>query len=297
MDWRKIKLVKAQKMPDGTFHIDADEMHEITHTNITLPKSCKSLFDKIQHENGYDINPKTVPIGSVLYYTTTYDGVPYLRIVHFGLVVEHYCDCVIIEKLEKFDDRTIDGVPVKEFMENFPTSYKKLPKEWGYGHPLFKVGNTGKFANYTFDCRKPEQILKAVNDGALVRAKENLHVTFNEEIDRHKGWRIYAKWENYQDILAVDFHNAFETFEDAQAACDDINSEYKRQAAMSDYDWSVEKINEAIDDCWNLTDVERSQYREWLLSRKNVEDIEARAFCGKIQWKYAKNKKWLDIVL
>lgn len=290
-------MVKAQKMPDGTFHIAADEIHEINHSNIGLPRACKSLFDKIQHESGYDINPKTVPIGSVLYYTTNHPSCSYVRTVEYGLVVEHYADCVVVEKLERYDDRLIEGVPVKEFIENCPTPYRKLPMKWGYGYPLFKIDLSMKFADYAFDWRKPEQILKAVEDGALVRAKDNLHVTFSEDIDRHKGWRIYPKWEDYRDIVTVDFHNAFETYEDAQAACDEINNELARQAEMSDYDWSVEKINEVIDDCWNLTDTERSQYREWLLSRKNVEDIEARAFCGKIQWKYAKNKKWLDIAL
>lgn len=36
---------------------------------------------------------------------------------------------------------------------------------------------------------------------------------------------------------------------------------------------------------------------EWLLSMKNVEEIETRISLGNIQWKYEKNKKWNNIVL
>ena len=42
---------------------------------------------------------------------------------------------------------------------------------------------------------------------------------------------------------------------------------------------------------------EVKQYRDWLLGMKNVEDIEVRLSGGNIQWKYWKNKRWMNIEL
>ena len=74
----------------------------------------------------------------------------------------------------------------------------------------------------------------------------------------------------------------------------------ERMANMSEYDWAVELIEQTLNQ-WktfqNATDEEVNGYRTWLLSMKNVEDIETRMSLGNIQWKYLKNKKWNNIVL
>ena len=77
-------------------------------------------------------------------------------------------------------------------------------------------------------------------------------------------------------------------------------SEFTRQANLSDYDWSVEQIDKTLNR-WkkfvDASDKEVEQYRDWLLSMDNVEDIETRISNGNIQWKYWKNKKWNYIEL
>ena len=38
-------------------------------------------------------------------------------------------------------------------------------------------------------------------------------------------------------------------------------------------------------------------YRNWILSLKNVEDVDVRIWQNNIQWKYWKNKRWNNIEL
>lgn len=90
------------------------------------------------------------------------------------------------------------------------------------------------------------------------------------------------------------------TYQEAKAEVEEYLTEFRRQAALSDYEWAVEEIDKTLNH-WkkfqDATDEEVNVYRDWLLSMKNVEEIETRISLGNIQWKYEKNKKWNNIVL
>ena len=77
-------------------------------------------------------------------------------------------------------------------------------------------------------------------------------------------------------------------------------AEFRRQAALSDYDWSVEQIDKTLD-MWkafnDASDKEVKAYRNWLLGMKDVENIETRLWGNEIQWKYWKNTRWNYIEL
>ena len=90
------------------------------------------------------------------------------------------------------------------------------------------------------------------------------------------------------------------TYEEAKKEVEDNIVEFNRQANLSDYDWSVEQIDKTLGFWKHLsgsTDNEVKHYRDWLLGMSNVEDIEVRLFGGNIQWKYWKNKRWMNIEL
>ena len=90
------------------------------------------------------------------------------------------------------------------------------------------------------------------------------------------------------------------TYEEAKKEVEDNIAEFHRQANLSDYDWSVEQIDKTLNLWKRLSDSsenEVKQYRDWLLGMSNVEDIEVRLFGGNIQWKYWKNKRWMNIEL
>lgn len=90
------------------------------------------------------------------------------------------------------------------------------------------------------------------------------------------------------------------TYEEAKSEVDANIAEFMRQAALSDYDLSVEQIDNTLNRWQKImdsSDKERIKYREWILGMKNVVDIETRIFDGNVQWKYWKNKKWNYIEL
>ena len=94
--------------------------------------------------------------------------------------------------------------------------------------------------------------------------------------------------------------NESTNYKEAKKEVDENIAEFHRQAALSEYDWSVEQIDKTLKRYQIINDVtyeEVKQYRDWLLAMSNVEDIETRIFGGNIQWKYWKNKRWMNIEL
>ena len=87
--------------------------------------------------------------------------------------------------------------------------------------------------------------------------------------------------------------------DDLKEVDENIN-EFHRQAALSDYDWSVEQIDKTLD-MWkafnDASDKDVKAYRDWLLGMKDVENIETRLWGKQIQWKYWKNTRWNCIEL
>ena len=61
------------------------------------------------------------------------------------------------------------------------------------------------------------------------------------------------------------------------------NAEIIRIANLSDYDWSIEQIDNTLN-MWQkicgATDEEKQKYRDWILKLKNIENVEVRDSCG-----------------
>lgn len=253
-----------------------------------------------------DINRKEFPIGSVVYYIKMrpYELIRFGQYeVAFGIVEDHYPGTVCVQLYEPFDRREINGIPIKQF--ETPSKWQKLPKGWTYNTELFKLSFTKPsdkwFKEFRLD--NPEHILEAIKDGSLVKVQENDHAHIETEIDKNKGWRIvrnYPFGEYHPTYESISFHEIYATYQEAKDVIDKIEAERKRQAELSDYEWSVEQIDHDLDRWarfYSIPDDIKQKYRQWLLSRDNVEDIETRVAEGGIQWKYDKNKKWMNIVI
>lgn len=140
----------------------------------------------------------------------------------------------------------------------------------------------------------------------------------------NKWYKIeYVEFENENDqllyeILMINKFNPIYNSKDKYNSTLSIND-------VKEHDWKIfdeirllseKEISELYNDYLNMngsqrgclkrklndkvkyaTDEEVNVYREWLLSMKNVEEIETRISLGNIQWKYEKNKKWNNIVL
>ena len=108
-----------------------------------------------------------------------------------------------------------------------------------------------------------------------------------------------TKYKNI-DHVSIRPDKVYFTYETAFEEADKLNKEIKRQASLTDYEWSVEQIEKTL---WRwktlsgLSEEEMNMYKEWLLHMENVEDIETRIYGGQIQWKYADKKRWNYIEL
>lgn len=218
------------------------------------------------------------------------------------MVDEQFSDAICIDYLEPKELRLVDGVPLEEFKSE--QHFRKLPKGWSYDTKLFEITYRKEpdFEGELIDIRSSESIKHAYDIGMLVKSDTIFHGVIDAEITKD-GFRIrkhYPVGEHYITHTSVMPHKVYFTYEEAQKEVDENIAEFYRQAALSDYDWSVEQIDKSLDKFKGLSgisDSEKDKYREWLLSMKNVEDIETRVYGGNIQWKYWKNKRWNNIEL
>lgn len=247
------------------------------------------------------INPKKYETGTVVYYIKKYG---HKWSVDFATVVEDYPSCIVLQRYETKDTRRICGVPVKEFVT--PTRWMKLPKGWNYDSELVDVrfDLLPVLPNDLF-FTDPQSLLTAIQAGFYVPVQDNDHAQFRAEIDAKKGWRIVR---DYTDelckhnfwITSVRYDEVYGCYDDALAAVDAHEKELRRQAALTEEEWSIEQIDHELDRwaaLYGIPDDTKNQYRDWILGLEHIEDVEVRLLSGEIQWKYWKNKKWKNIEL
>lgn len=225
--------------------------------------------------------------------------------VEYGMVDEQFSDAVIVDYLAPMERRLINGVPIDKFESE--THYKKLPKGWTYNAKLFEVTledltQEQRDFSIKFSIKSPAYIKMAYDKGYLVKSSTIYHGIIESEITKD-GYRIVKKYPMYHhhiDHTSVRPEKLYFTYEEAEKEVDENIAEFKRQANLSEYDWSVEQIDKTINR-WKMyhdaSDKEAEAYHNWLVNMENVEDIETRIFGGEIQWKYWKNKRWNNIEL
>ena len=224
--------------------------------------------------------------------------------VHYGMVDEQFSDAVVIDYLVPRERRRVDSVPIDEFQSE--QRYRKLPKGWTYNTELFKLtwdDFTSEEKDFVLDISKPETLKEAYDKGYLVKDNTIFHGVIEDEITKD-GFRIVKKYPretfHHIDHVSIRPDKVYFTYEEAKKEVDENIAEFNRQASLSDYDWSVEQIDKTLKRYQiinDTTDEEVKEYRDWLLAMSNVEDIETRIFNGNIQWKYWKNKRWMNIEL
>lgn len=280
-------------------------------TRIEINKKIESDWNKALCPHHCNHQCERFPIGSIVYWVSDQKrliiGGKGRYGINFGTVIEHYSGETRIQLYNILDTRTINGIPVKEF--ETPTRWQKLPKNWNYDTPLFKIEyqeipNVSKYIKLTCS----NDILKAIEDGWLVKRQVNDYCRFEADIDKSKGWRIIRKYDPLDSDQAIKgipyttvrFDKLYATYAEAQQKIDDIEAEWKRQSELSDYEWAIEEIDHTLDhwaELYRISDDIKEKYRNWILELKNIEDVEVRLVNGGIQWKYFKNKRWSNIDL
>lgn len=224
--------------------------------------------------------------------------------VHWGRVSSACNHCngsiVYVDYLSPKETRLVDGIPIDEFKSE--NRFKKLPKGWSYDTRLYEVTYTDELNGITFDVRDPDRINELYEDGLFVKKSKIYDGTIDAEIT-NQGYRVIKRYIPYnQNITSTSIvrDKLYFSYEEAQQDVDDNVAELKRQSELSEYDWSVEEMNKMLDR-WQFnygkTDLEKQDYREWLLALDKFEDVEVRLWNSDIQWKYWKNKRWNNIEL
>lgn len=234
--------------------------------------------------------------GDIVFFCHSYGNGRYR--VKFGIVDAVYCDGVVLDYLAPCETRMIDGVPLEEFK---PTDkFKKLPKGWTYNTELFSVTYRKMFSDLRVDITDPASIKHAYEIGALVKRRDKFNGNIEAEITK-EGWRIvlkYPMWNNEPNGITLNHREAFLTYKEAKEVVDKNLAEFKRQLSLTDAEWSKELIDKEINH-WILGTApgveEIERVRGFFDSIENIEDVEARVYQGRVQWKYEKNKRWYDV--
>ena len=217
--------------------------------------------------------------------------------VKYGMVDEEFSDAVYVDYIVPRERRLVNGIPIVDFTDD---KYKKLPKGWNYNTRLYEITYeelAEEEKEFVIDIKNPENLRLAYEKGYFVKDKEIFHGKIDEEITKD-GYRIVKRFPMFTCHIAyttVKRHKLYFTYDEANKEVESNIKEFYRQANLSDYEWSVEQIDNTLhylQGIKGLTDNEIKQYRDWILSLKNVEDIEVRLSGGNLQWKYWKNKKW-----
>ena len=246
------------------------------------------------------------PIGSVVYFIkdkVQRAGDRYT--VEFGIVKYHISLSVVeVEMYDFCENRTVDGIPVQDI--EFPTRWRKLPKGWTIGDPLWEFGSIDRAEQFpelvNINIHKPEGILKAIEMGLLVKVADKSYYSLETELDRKAGWRIVQKWMPNAPSLykTANIRDLYSTYEEAKAVVEDIHREWERQAALSDKEWAIEEIDRTLDRwaaCCAIPEEIKLRYREWLMELDYIEDVVTRVYMNEIQWKYDHGRRWRSIVL
>ena len=244
-----------------------------------------------------EINRKEIPIGSIVYFISV--NKQGYKIIKYGTVEEHYTSEICVQLYDFCERRIINGIPVEDIQT--PTKWKKLPQGWNYGTRLFELDYRPLPENTkNLKPNNPNDILKAIEEGILVKVQTIDYGRIEATIDKEKGWRLERKYdgEYHPFYVSLNFHKVYKTYEEAQAVLDAEIAEFKRQSELSDYDWAVEQIDKELKRwayMYSISEEEKQRYRDRILSLNKVEDIEIRIFHGSIQWKYWGKKRWMNI--
>lgn len=249
-----------------------------------------------------NINRKKFKVGDVVYYIRNNKTIPHKFDICVGTVDEHYSTEIAIQCYTSRERRLINGIPYNDFPSY--TEWKKLPKGWTYSTKLYSLEHdkfdTDEIAK-TLSPYKNEDIKKAIELGIIIPVQDKQQTHIDVEIDRKLGYRLIKKSDPYDyktPWVCKPFREVYGTYDEAKKVVKEIEDEYKRQANLSDYDWSVELIDKTLGRAVNLgyiTEEKSKEIRERLLEMDNVEDIVTRVYCGNVEWKYDRNRRWIKI--
>lgn len=246
-----------------------------------------------------EINPKQFEIGQLVYFTDNVGSN-----LDWGIIEEVYADGYAIALYEKADCRTIKGVPVAEY--DFHQKPRKLPENWSWDYDLVGLAEDyHRFVGFKYSYEKPDSLKKAIEIGFFVRPNSQDRAGYPEAKVAKDGYQIVWKHDLYSssperkrraNYAVVNWRYIYSTYNEAKDIIDAYNAELKRQASLSDYDWSLGQIDKTLCRAYFLDKEGKAKIRQWLIDNTKVENVDIRSVSGYVEWKYEYNIKWKIIV-
>lgn len=267
------------------------------------------MVDWSKFEKNPKLNPKDIPIGSVVYYVRKSHN---KYSVDYGIVYDHYSDCVMIQRVCLRDRRMIKSAwsdkPVK--WKDFPyhTDWYKLPKGWTWNTELYEICSEPMseeeeaFQRLRID--QPENIIEGYNKGYLVNVRDVPYEKIEVVIEKSNGYKLTRQsmgsqriYDGYRpvDTVGVSPFQCFSTYAEAKASCEKAEAELLAQSEMTDYEWSVKLIKDDIDrwaGWYGISNENKARATDFLMSLDDLEDIETKVESGTIQFRKYGKKKW-----
>ena len=261
------------------------------------------LTEKIKRQLARDKIIRELSIGTVVFFVDyMMYGNGIRRYVNFGTIDFHYPGAVALNLYDTPRRRAIDGVPIEEI--DFPTPFKKLPKNWTYNTELYKVTWLSLPPEVVeeskhLSMKKVEDIKRAIEIGCLVDRRNVDYQNIETNISKGEGWQIVKRSVPYQNPLlntSKQTWEVYQTYEEAEEAIAEETRQLQIEANMSDEEWSIYQIDRTLSKIAMPENI-REKYRDFILSLDKIEDVVVRLSGGAIEWKYDKNKKWNNIVI
>lgn len=253
------------------------------------------------------------PVDSIVYFVERRHGEykwhPTFGIVDdqwFNKVSVHY---VVPKRITKYRSPYFDNATIEDVSQKYCFTRHKLPKGWDCDTKLFEDYYDQDEYDALHEALKnikvsdPDSILKAMQDGILVRRDSFENNCVNASIDKDGYWyQVEPRngiWAYHEPCdCTMDITALYTTYDAAAAEAKARNDELDRQAALTDYEWSVEQIDKALArwrHTYCVSEKDADDVRAQLLEMKNVENLEVSIDQGNIVWRYAGNNHWHNI--
>ena len=239
--------------------------------------------------------------GDIVYWVSSgvlNDMFPHPRIM-WGVVNEDYHSVVNITIYERKDLRTLEGVLLKDWEPDY--HMRKLPKGWTWNTRLFEVEEHDPPADFeACPLSDSDRLKEYIRKGYLVPASENPRWYPKAEVTRD-GWYIKKDYdERHITDVTLEKQKVYGTYEEAAKAVAAIEAELERQAGLTDAEWAEEEICKTVE-YWARCigedpGTERvCKVRNALLALDRIEDVEVRVYHTRIQYRYWKRKRGIDV--
>lgn len=267
---------------------------------------------KIEYSEVKNTAIKNVEVGDFVYWVERTNSATIGRSfsVEVGIIVDIYPDCYVANhlriaeyitfKLYNDDKEKVftDSQSWDDYFKN--VSWRKYPskKELADSKSLFTFNRLplykligGKSPNI-----KSIQAIKSAYESGII-CKRNDVVGYGtcpySEIEKG-SWKPILTHNKDSDNTTLSKSLVFATWDEAKRLKDIIEHEYDWMAGLSDHEYTLLKMDEALNRLVRngMLESDARKIASFMLKRTKLDDMEFRTMDGKFQWRYYDNHKW-----